>query len=116
MSVESALTLLQVTHQLRIRLRLGCRNQSLDLQELGKRPSSRGLLAMVEVKDKERPRSTKGVKVANNNGSLVVLVVVRRELVQSLKDLVRLGLIVNADASPDLVDGIGLDGELCDNT
>lgn len=71
---------------------------------------------MIEVKDKEGPRSTKSVKVANNNGSLVILVIVRCELVQSLKDLVRLGLIVDADAAPDFVDGIGLDGELGDDT
>lgn len=71
---------------------------------------------MVEVKDKERPRSTKSVQVANNNGSLVVQVVVRRELVQSLEDLVRLGLVVDADTAPDFVDGISLDGELRDDT
>ena len=116
MLVKCALPVLRVTHQLGIRLCLGRRNQSLDLQEFGKRPSSRGILAMVEIKHKERPRSTKSVEVANNNSSLVVLIVVRRELVQSLKDLVRLGLVVDADTAPDFVDGISLDGELRDDT
>lgn len=116
MLAEGALAVRQATHQARIRLCPGGGNQSHDLQELGKRPRFRWLLTMIKVKDKERPRASKSVKIADDDGSLVVLVVVRGELVESLKDLIRLGLIVDADATPDLIDGICLGGELCDDT